>query len=71
MAERTLYVASLEAKVVLVGGKPLELEKELETPIYFDQFGELTSKFKIAFVPAIVEQDGKYLKVTETYVGEK
>jgi conjugal transfer pilus assembly protein TraW len=59
------------AKIILVAGRPLDLEQELEKEIYFDQFGELTSKFNIAHVPATVEQDGKYLKVTEVYIGEK
>ena len=58
-------VISLDTKIILTGGRPLELERELANPIYFDQFGELTGRFNIAHVPAIVEQDGKYLKVTE------
>ncbi len=58
-------------KIVLVAGKPIELEQELQTNVYFDQFGELTTKFNITQVPAVVEQDGKYLKITETYIGEK
>lgn len=57
-------------KIVLVAGRPLELEEELKQPIYFDQSGELTTKFNIAHVPAIVEQDGKYLKVTEINTSE-
>lgn len=52
-------------KIVFTGGKPLELEREIGSPIYFDQAGELTTKFNINHVPAIVEQEGKYLKVTE------
>ena len=52
-------------KIVLVAGRPLELQKEIGSVIYFDQFGELTKKFGIAYVPAIVRQDGKFLKVTE------
>ena len=52
-------------KIVLTGGRPLELEREIGSPIYFDQAGELTTKFNISYVPAIVEQEGKYLKVTE------
>lgn len=52
-------------KIVLTGGRPLELEREIASPIYFDQAGELTTKFNISYVPAIVEQEGKYLKVTE------
>lgn len=58
-------VISSDTKIILTGGRPLELERELANPIYFDQFGELTGRFNIAHVPAIVEQDGKYLKVTE------
>jgi hypothetical protein len=60
---------SSDTKIILTGGRPLELERELENPIYFDQFGELTGRFNIAYVPAIVEQDGKYLKVTEINIG--
>lgn len=54
-----------QAKIVLVAGKPIELERELGIAVYFDQAGELTSKFGIRHVPAIVEQDGKLLKVSE------
>lgn len=60
---------SSDTKIILTGGRPIELERELENPIYFDQFGELTGRFNIAHVPAIVEQDGKYLKVTEINIG--
>ena len=58
-------VSSSDTRIILTGGRPLELEREVGNPIYFDQFGELTGRFNIAHVPAIVEQDGKYLKVTE------
>jgi len=52
-------------KIVLTGGKPFELESRLNRKIYFDQSGELTSKFNIQNVPAIAEQNGKMLKITE------
>ena len=52
-------------KVILVSGKPLELEQHLSHKIYFDQFGELTKKFGIKNVPASVKQDGKYLEIKE------
>lgn len=66
----TAYTAiSSDTKIILTGGRPLELEREVKKPIYFDQFGELTGRFNIAHVPAIVEQDGKYLKVTEINIG--
>lgn len=55
----------IEDRIILVGGKILDLQEELGTLLYFDQAGELTSKFGIKFVPAIVEQEGKSLKVTE------
>jgi len=59
---------SLDTKIILMGGRPLEVEIEVGSPIYFDQFGELTSRFNIVHVPAIVEQEGKYLKVTEVNI---
>ena len=67
----TQVAARDDSKIILTGGKPLELESEVGHPVYFDQFGELTSRFNIAHVPAIVEQDGKYLKVTEINIGGK
>ena len=69
--DATHSLASSDTKIILTGGKPLELESEVGHPVYFDQFGELTSRFNIAHVPAIVEQDGKYLKVTEINIGGK
>lgn len=57
-------------KIVLVAGKPFELEEDVQQPVYFDQTGELTKKFNIAHVPAIVEQDGKFLKVTEVDIAK-
>ena len=59
-----------DTKIILTGGKPLELEREVGNSIYFDQFGELTSRFNIVHVPAIVEQEGKYLKVTEINISD-
>ena len=52
-------------KIVLVAGRPLDLEKETGSNIYFDQAGVLIKKFGITHVPAIVKQSGRYLKVTE------
>ena len=52
-------------KIILVGGKPLQLAKDIDYQVYFDQFGELSNRFSIAHVPATVEQDGKRLKIKE------
>lgn len=52
-------------KIILVAGKPFELEKELKRAIYFDQFGELTGRFGIKQVPAMVKQQEKLLHIAE------
>jgi conjugal transfer pilus assembly protein TraW len=60
-----------KAKVILVRGAPLELMTKRQRRFYFDQNGTLTSKFGITAVPAVVEQAGKAMRVTETPVGGK
>ena len=52
-------------KLILTRGKPLNLMQELIQPVYFDQFGWLIKKFNITQVPALVEQEGLKLKITE------
>lgn len=56
---------NLEMRIILVGGKILELQEDIGRTLYFDQAGELTNKFGIEQVPAIVVQDGKSLKISE------
>ncbi len=58
-----------QAKWILVKGKPLDLEKEEEHSVYFDQFGYLVNKLGIQHVPARVSQEGLLLKVEEIPVG--
>ncbi len=55
-------------KLILVNGSVLELEKKFKKSIYFDQSGALTTRFNITHVPAIVTQDGMYLKIKEIAV---
>lgn len=57
-----------KAKLVLIGGKPLELSKQYQTRFYFDQGGVLIKKFKIQQVPARVSQNGKRLLIEELLV---
>jgi len=57
-----------EDKLILVAGRPFDLEKELNRDVYFDQQGSLTQKFKIEQVPAIVEQEGRVLRIREIVV---
>jgi len=58
-----------KAKWILINGDPIELEKELNRPIYFDQSGAITKKLKIQNVPAKVSQKGLSLKIEEIFLG--
>ena len=60
-----------KAKLILVRGAPLELMTRRQRRFYFDQNGTLTTKFGITAVPAVVEQSGRAMRVTETPVGAK
>ena len=53
------------AKFILVAGAPLELMKARQRRFYFDQGGKLTEHFAIRAVPAVVEQQGRQLLITE------
>ncbi|MBA4162079.1 MAG: type-F conjugative transfer system protein TraW [Novosphingobium sp.] len=53
------------AKFILVGGAPLELMKAKQRRFYFDQGGKLSGHFAIRAVPAVIEQTGRALTVTE------
>lgn len=57
------------AKWILVNGDPIELENELNRPIYFDQAGAITKKLKIQNIPAKVSQKGLNLKIEEIFLG--
>ena len=52
-------------KWILVKGKPTELEEQERRPVYFDQGGHYTARFKIENVPAKVTQEGYFLHVEE------
>ena len=59
----------VEDRIILVGGSVFKLKeilgKDHEDKVYFDQVGELTKKFGIKAVPALVEQEGLVLKIKE------
>ena len=46
-------------RVILVAGRPFDVQKDLGKQVYFDQAGELTGRFGIKHVPAILVQDKK------------
>jgi len=55
-------------KLILVAGRPIDLSNHLGQEVYFDQGGFLTTKFNIEQVPAIIEQEGKVLRIKELEV---
>lgn len=60
----------IENRVILVGGRPFELQEELQQDyrdmvVYFDQGGVLTRKMEIKASPAIVTQEGLMLRIKE------
>ena len=58
----------LNAKLILTSGSPFAVMKTEQRRVYFDQGGKLTSKFGVRHTPAVVEQSGRVLKVTELVV---
>lgn len=58
-----------ELVIILVGGRPLELQERLSHAVWFDQGGVLTSKFGIKQVPATVVQEESMLRIEEIYLG--
>ena len=60
---------AVEDRVILVGGSPFTLKEllkdEYKNKVYFDQNGELTTRFGITGSPAVVVQDGLQLKIEE------
>ncbi|KJV77140.1 type-F conjugative transfer system protein TraW [Rickettsia hoogstraalii str. RCCE3] len=52
-------------RLVLTKGNLIELGQELNKQIFFDQGGVLTTRFKIKAIPAIIEQEGILLKISE------
>jgi len=54
-----------QVKIILTNGAPLELMRKEKVEVFFDQNGTLTTKFKFAHVPAVVERDGRALRISE------
>ena len=55
-------------KLILTQGSISQMEKVFNLPIYFDQKGKISTKLSIQHVPALVTQEGKYLKISEVLV---
>ncbi len=59
------HYTDLTAKIIMVKGGPLEAMTRYQRRFYFDQGGFLTDRFGIHAVPAVVEQAGKIMRVSE------
>lgn len=55
---------------VLVSGSWLDLSRQWQTQVYFDQGGSLAERFSIQNVPTIVRQVGNMLEIAEIPAGE-
>lgn len=54
--------------IVLVGGKPIDIQRQYNVPMFFDQGGILSKRFGIQHVPAKIEQvsqKDRYVQITE------
>lgn len=68
MAWALKATTQLNAKLILTSGSPFEAMKAGQRRFFFDQGGKLTAKFGIVHVPAVVEQAGRVLKVSELVI---
>lgn len=57
-------------KWILTSGRPMDLMKQHDREVYFDQGGAICRQFKIVAVPAIVRQNGHKLEIEEGLGGE-
>ncbi len=53
------------ARIVLVGGRPLDLMRSHGRPFYFDQGGRLSKRLRLRATPSVVAAEGAALRITE------
>jgi len=56
-----------EVRIILVAGSPYELSEKLNMEVYFDQFGEISTRFGIKNIPVKIWQNPgeKFLRIRE------
>ena len=59
------------SKIVLLGGRPLDLMRRHRRPFFFDAGGRLAARFGIGATPSVVAQDGTRLRITEVPVDDR
>jgi conjugal transfer pilus assembly protein TraW len=68
--QEIFFDQDIKVKVILVSGGPFALMESWEKPVFFDQAGVITTKLGIRAVPAVVEQEGSKLKISEIHLKE-
>jgi conjugal transfer pilus assembly protein TraW len=68
LPDSSSFDKKIEDRIILVGGSPPKVKDKLGFEVYFDQGGELTTRFGIRGSPAVAEQAGKNLKIVEVAV---
>lgn len=63
LAQRLLASGQAGIKPVLVGGSALELSRQWQRQVYYDQQGALVRRLQIHQVPALVRQEGRRLRI--------
>jgi conjugal transfer pilus assembly protein TraW len=66
-----IWAQANEGKWILVKGRPMELEKKLNRPVYFDQFAFLCKKMGIRKTPCRVTQEGLRLLIEEVPIDQE
>jgi len=56
---------SQRTRLILVKGSPVALMQREKTPVFFDQMGLLTDKFRLRQVPAVIVREGDALRISE------
>lgn len=62
---KTQLTGTQNVKVILVNGNVHDSSVALDEPVYFDQFGTLTTKFGFEHTPVRITRDDRWLKVEE------
>lgn len=65
--KRFIESADMPVKLILIAGAPLELMREWQREVFFDQGGVLSKHFRITHSPATVRQEGKRLRIDEIH----
>lgn len=70
VAQARRLIAQYDGRVkpILTGGSYLDLMQAWQLPVYYDQLGMLTKRLGIRQVPALVSQEGKWLRIDELEV---